>query len=127
MGFGRHAVSGRRRIFLRSFRLKAVGFMLIASRAPGRRTGVVGVFHGGKSFLTFPLLTISPWAKKSPSGVAPEGLKSLERLEPSRRAGGGDDGYNNGGQAKGGFAQCCRVAVHLFGKRRSHGGEICPA
>ena len=83
----------------------------MASEALGRRTGAVGIFHGGKS-VGFSPPDHSPWAKKSPSGVAPEGLKSLERLEPSRRAGGGDDGYNHGGQAKGGFARCCSVKVH---------------
>jgi len=76
-------------------------------------------FHGRKSVEQFPSGTISPWAKKSPSGVAPEGLKSLGRSEPSRRARGGDDGYNNGGQAKGGGEACCSVVVHLMRQKKA--------
>ena len=37
---------------------------------------------------------ITDEAKKSPSGVAPEGQKSVGRLEPSRRVGNDGDGYD---------------------------------
>ena len=82
-----------------------------------RRADMFGSFHGGKSFGHFPSGAISPRAKKSPSGVAPEGSKSLVRSEPSRHACGGDDGYNNGGQAKSGEGCSC-VVVHLKFKKK---------
>lgn len=94
-----------------------------------RRADRFGGFHGGKSFRLFPPEPIHRGPIKSPSGVAPEGLKSLLRSEPSRRVGGGDDGDNNGGLAKGGRDGCCSVEVHVVltkkvrGAARSRGGN----
>src|SRR4051812_1920015 len=63
--------------------------------ATGRRCrGLFFIFHGGK----FPPGS-NRGAKKSPSGMTPEGLKSCERSEPSRRVRGGYDRDDNGGNA----------------------------
>jgi len=66
--------------------------------------------------------TVGP--KKSPSGAAPEGLKSCERLEPSRRGCDGYDGDDNGGKAirncEGRFAG----VVHWFEDEESNQPEF---
>jgi len=54
-------------------------------------------------------------AKKSPSGLTPEGLKSFERSEPSRRVCGGYDGYYIGGKAKAGADDHGAGVIHMFG------------
>src|SRR5687768_13906166 len=65
-------------------------------------------------------------AKKSPSGVAPEGQKSDGRLEPSRRV--GNDGcYNNGDdrandhESVGAARGIRRAKVHVKARRKSDG------
>ena len=58
------------------------------------RDGWFCFYFSWRKSRAFPSGPIHRWAKKSPSGVAPEGLKTNERSEPSRRACGGYDGYD---------------------------------
>jgi len=69
-------------------------------------------FSWWEKFGLFPSWPLTVGQKK-PLRYGTGGAKVVGQLEPSRRSGGGDDGYNNGGQAKRGFKQCCSVTVHL--------------
>lgn len=89
----------------------------------GRTIFDLACFHGRKVFKLSPPELLHRGLKKSPTGLAPEGLKSFKRLEPSRRAGGGDDGYSLGGKAKSDCADRGTVVVHVTGKKKRRTGD----